>query len=67
VENDFQIRTVGDLDLPSAPSTFIGKKLVGVKPRKKNTILRGMRRGREGEQHIGRAATMTIKLERREV
>ena len=47
VDNDFQIRTVGalgivrstpwdgDLDLSSAPSTFIGKELVGVKLRKK--------------------------------
>jgi hypothetical protein len=47
VDNDFQIRTVGalgivrstpwdgDLALPSAHSTFIGKKLVGVKLRKK--------------------------------
>jgi hypothetical protein len=48
VDNDFQIRTVGalgivrstpwdgDSDLPSAPSTFIGKKLVGVKLRTLN-------------------------------
>jgi hypothetical protein len=47
VDDDFQIRNVGalgivmstpwddDLGLPSAPLTFISKKLVGVKLRKK--------------------------------
>ena len=47
MDNDFQIRNVGalgivrstlrdgDLGLPNAPSTFIGKELVDVKLRKK--------------------------------
>jgi hypothetical protein len=44
----------------------MGKKLVGVKLHKKNelTALRGLRRGREGEQRIGRAATRTMVNEK---